>query len=198
MYDKEPSLKGKALEIGRSSDKSVLLGSLATRSITATESGFTGSTLKGKGLAITNKVETAQVGRAFDEYKVQYNHPDIFNELDITPIESPEDSERVTYEIPNVGVMSLLRIDNYNGKPVLQVDVVEIDDDKKGQGFGMDMYRYVASHLPSGYEGILSGTITHEAIRRIYDKLSTEKGFLVHEIGNGVRPSLYLLELAEG
>lgn len=190
MIEKESILKGKGLEIGSSSDETVLRGSLAARSIMASGDAFTGPGLKGKGLAIANKVEPDQVGETFDDSRVQYNHPEIFDQLEITPVESSEDSERVTYEIPDVGVLSLLKIDDYDGKRVLQVDIAEINDDKKGQGFGTDMYRYVANHLPPSYQGILSGTITHEAIRHIYETLSKDSGFLLHKIGNGVRPSL--------
>ncbi len=125
---------------------------------------------------------------------ILYGHPDIFRELQIAPVEEPE---RITYEFPSVGVVSLLKIDNYDGRQVLQVDIAEVDDDKLGQGFGTDMYRYVAAHLPVGYEGILSGTITHEAIHRIYETLGAEPGFLLHRVGEGLKPSLYFLEVTE-
>lgn len=156
------------------------------------------SRLRGKGLAIARKVESEQAGETIgDDNRMQYNHPEVFERLSIIPVESPEEPERVTYEIPGVGVLSLLRIDNYDGKSVLQVDIAEVDEDKAGQGFGTDMYRYVANHLPPGYKGILSGTITHEAIHRIYETLGRDPGLSVRKIGNSRRPSMYLLELAD-
>ncbi len=167
------SLKGKGLEIG----KPKLQGSLLGKRV------------------LENTVETtAKINETVSGEQVRYNHPEIFQELNITPIEEPE---RVTYKIPNVGTMSLLRIDDYADKHILQVDIAEVNADKLGQGFGTDMYRYVATHLPTGYQGILSGTVTHDAIHHIYETLGKEPSFLLHKIGGDVKPSLYLLETTE-
>jgi hypothetical protein len=169
----ESSLKGKGLEIG----KSRLRGSLLA------------------GRILENTVEVAtEVDETAGGEPIRYNHPEVFQDLNVTPIEEPE---RVTYEIPDVGVLSLLRIDDYGGKHILQVDIAEVDDDKLGRGFGTDMYRYVANHLPTGYQGILSGTVTHEAIHHIYETFGKEPGLFLHKIGSGIKPSLYLLEAVE-
>lgn len=168
----ESSLKGKGLEIG---------------------ARLRGSLLAGRILENTIEI-TTEVDETTSREPIRYNHPDIFQDLNIAPI---EESERVTYEIPDVGVLSFLRIDDYDGKHVLQVDIAEVDDDKLGRGFGTDMYRYVANHLPPGYQGILSGTVTHEAIHHIYETLGKEPGLLLHKIGSGIKPSLYLLEAVE-
>lgn len=179
-------LKGKGLEIlDRSDDRSALLGSLATG---LNVTSYTESKLKGKGLEILGNVEVN---------KIKYNHPDVFERLDTEPIESSEQAERVIYEIPEVGFLSLLKIDDYDGKNVLQVEMAEVDEGKVGQGFGTDMYRYVANHLPSGYQGILSGIITHEAIHNIYETLGSDPGLSLHKIGNDFKPSMYLIEKIE-
>ena len=185
-----PSLKA---EKYTSRSRATELGSVAIGRLAEVDRGNQVSTLRGKGLAIARGIESEQASEVMDN-KVRYNHPEIFDGLDITPVESAEDPERVTYEIPEVGVLSLLRIDGYDGKNVLQVDVAEINDDKVGQGLGTDMYRYAANHLPSGYKGILSGTVTNDAIHCIYETLGKGQGFLLHKMGNGVKPSVYFLE----
>lgn len=185
-----PALKGKGLEIGKPDSDTFLRGSLAARSIIASNDGFSESDLKGKGLSIHDKGEQEEQAAN----RMGYNHPEIFEDLSI---EASEEPDRVTYEVPTIGTLSLLKIDDYAGKQVLQVDVAELDEDKQGMGFGYDMYRYVVNHLPMGYRGILSGTITHDAVRRIYETLGNDPGLLLHKIGNTERPSLYLLELIE-
>ncbi len=186
-----PALKGKGLEIGKPDSDTLLRGSLAARSIIAGNYGFPEHGLRDKDLSIHGKgnQEEPAINRT------GYNHPEIFEDLSI---EASEEPDRVTYEIPGVGILSLLKIDDYAGKQVLQVDVAEIDKDKQGMGFGYDMYRYAVNHLPVGYRAILSGTITHDAVRRIYETIGNDPGLLLHKIGNTERPGLYLLEPAEG
>lgn len=59
MTEEEPTLKGKGLEIGRSDKEPTLLGSLAARSIlNVDETPPTESTLRGKGLSITDTPES--------------------------------------------------------------------------------------------------------------------------------------------
>lgn len=169
----ESSLRGKGLEIGRPR--------------------LRGSLLAGSVLEKTVEI-TPQVDEMDSKESVSYRHPEVFQDLIVTPMEDPA---RITYEIPDIGVLSLLKVDDYDGRSVLQVDIAEINDDKLGQGYGTDMYRYVANNLPSGYTGILSGTITNDAIRKIYENLARDPGFLLHKIGGDAKPALYLLEVVE-
>lgn len=148
-----------------------------------------------EALSLPESIETSPVeGESAAEAPRGYNHPEVFDHMDIVPV---EDSERMTYEIPGVGVLSLFRLEDYGGKRVLQVDIAEVDEDKIGGGYGQDMYRYVATHLPPGYQGILSGTITHDAVHNLYETLGKDPGFRLQRIGNAIRPSMYLLEPVE-
>lgn len=189
----ESKLKGTLIESPESPELPRLRGSLVSglgrMGVFAVSAGpLTESTsprLRGSLVEKTGRTEAPADSAS------KYNHPEIFNGLDISPTESSDYPDRVIYTIPDIGAISLLKIDGYNGKKVLQVDIAEIEDDKRGQGFGTDIYRYVASHLPTGYSGILSGTITNEAIPRIYESIGQDPNFALHRQG-----AMYLLEKA--
>ena len=153
--------------------------------------------LRGKGLAIGRKA----VGESCDVSKIEvcsestaYNNPHYFEHNELSTIETVETSDAIVHIFPNLGVMALLKFEGYGDTNVLQVDVAEIVDGMKGQGYGTDIYRYAMSHLPSGYTGILSGTITNEAIPRIYESLGAEPDFTLTRMGNPIKPAMYLLK----
>lgn len=112
------------------------------------------------------------------EKHITFNHPEVFE--DPTKVTLAENEDSYTFNADGIGVISLLKED-YGDQKVLQVDVVELEDDHRDQGYGSDFYKYVLEHMPEGYTGLLSGTITDERIHSIYKGL--EKDFSVQKMG---------------
>lgn len=83
------------------------------------------------------------------------------------------------YTWPEIGTFTLISI-SFRNQLVLQVNSIEILENKQGKGFAAKFYRYVLENLPSGIGGILSGTITNPLVHKIYQKLGEE--FTVEEI----------------